>query len=185
MSAAAKAFSEVARLEGRKVFLVPFTEACAEESYQAYLESREELRRFMPWENRSVADARLFAARSEAGRAEGTQLHMAVRERASGRMLGTIGVHHLDPFTPRGEIGYWIRTAACGNGFATDAVATFLAFLRGPCALKRVSAKVAAANLASQRVLAKNGFTEEGFEPRGELCHGVWNDLKLYGRLFP
>lgn len=184
MTDRATTFRSVTRLEGKKVFLEPFTIACADENHEAYLESREEIHRYLPWENRSVDDSRAFAEKAERWRAAGEQMHLVIRSSGAGRMLGTIGAHHIDPFTPRCEIGYWIRSNAAGNGFATDALAAFLAFLRGPAGFARVTAKAAVTNLASQRVLVRNGFQEEGLEPKGELCHGVWHDLKLYGRLF-
>lgn len=184
MTDRAAVFSHLTRLSGERVFLTPFSAADAPENFEAYLESREALRRFVPWENRSAQDVFLFAERAEKQRAAGQELHLAIRELSSGRMLGTIGAHHLDAFTPRGEIGYWIRTSAAGQGYASDAVFAFTAFLAGPAGLSRITAKVAVDNLASQRVLIKTGFTEKGFEPRGELCHGVWNDLKLYGKIW-
>ena len=79
--------------------------------------------------------------------------------------------------------GYWIRTSAAGRGHATDAVAACLGFLRDAARIVRVNAYAAVTNLASQRVLVKCGFREEGLLERGELCHGVWHDLKLFGAL--
>src|SRR5262249_22887320 len=137
----------------------------------------------MPWENRSIEDALAFVERAVAARDEGRELQLTIHERATGRLLGHIGAQSFDPFTPRCELGYWIRTSAAGRGYATDAVAACLRFLRDSAGIVRVNAYAAASNVASQRVLVKCGFRAEGFLERGELCHGVWHDLKLFGKL--
>jgi RimJ/RimL family protein N-acetyltransferase len=31
--------------------------------------------------------------------------------------------------------------------------------------------------------MAKCGFQEEGLKRKGQLCHGTWHDLKLFGKI--
>ena len=82
-----------------------------------------------------------------------------------------------------GVMGYMLLPQHCGKGIATKAVELMLgeAFrLRG---LHRVTAYVYKPNVASSRVLEKNGFTLEGVQREGVLCQGVPTDYLLYGLL--
>lgn len=168
-------------LSGEKVLLKPVAEDMAEELFQATRESNAELRRFMPWDNQTVHDVRRFIQRAFQDRERGVELQLAIVEQETGELVGMIGLFQLDPFTPKGTIGYWVRTSKTGSGFATDAVDTLLAFCRQRLQLVRVDACVASENPMSQRVLEKCGFQREGLKQKAELCHGSWHDLVLYG----
>jgi len=176
-------FASVKQLEGEKVILRPLAMSMAEELFAAVDESREELLRFLPWENKTVDDTREFIQRSVREREEGWSLGLAVYEKSTGTCAGTIGLRFKDSYSPIGFIGYWIRTSLAGNGYATDAVTTLVRFCRDHLKLVRIDAAVAATNVASQRVMAKCGFQEEGFKRKGQLCHGTWHDLKLFGKI--
>ena len=71
------------------------------------------------------------------------------------------------------EIGYGFGVA--GRGYATEAVAALVTHLLGTPAISMVTATTAVGNLASQRVLEKNGFAQVGTswsEDDGDLL--VW-----------
>ncbi|HNT34204.1 MAG TPA: GNAT family protein [bacterium] len=177
--------NDLSELSGSKVTLRPVTEDMAEDMFEATSESQTELNPFMPWENQVVQDAKDFIERSARSREQGEELQLAIFERETDEFVGMIGLFQLDPFTPKGTIGYWIRTSKAGSGFATDAVSTLLAFCQQRLDLARVDACVASGNPASQRVLEKCGFRREGLKERAELCHGQWHDVVMYGIVFP
>ena len=176
-------FASLRQLAGEKVILRPLAMSMAEELFAAVDESRDELMRFLPWENKTVEDTREFIERSVREREEGKSLGLGLYESSSDTYAGTIGLHFKDPYSPIGYIGYWIRTSLAGNGYATDAVTTLVRFCRDELKLVRIDAAVASTNIASQRVMAKCGFQEEGFKRKGQLCHGTWHDLKLFGKI--
>jgi RimJ/RimL family protein N-acetyltransferase len=60
------------------------------------------------------------------------------------------------------EIGYGIAASRRGRGLATAAVAGMLQRAVGDAGIARLTAETAADNVASQRVLEKNGFTRSG-----------------------
>lgn len=77
-------------------------------------------------------------------------------------LIGTIGAHKRDDGF---EVGYWFGRPYWGHGFASEAVAGFIAQAR---TLGALHAGHFTDNPASGRVLAKNGFaytgeTEEAF----------------------
>ena len=96
-------------------------------------------------------------------------------------LAGTIGVNN----TIRGplqsaNIGYWIDRPRQGRGLATSAVAGVVEFAFGEAGLHRVEAGTLPDNIASQRVLEKNGFERIGLARRYLLIGGEWRDHILF-----
>src|SRR4030095_1856314 len=83
----------------------------------------------------------------------------ALEERASSAVVGFCGLVH-----PGGqveaEVKYAFLRSHWGRGVANEAVRALLAYGAAAHAIKRVIAKVAPANLASQRVLLKAGMSQ-------------------------
>jgi ribosomal-protein-alanine N-acetyltransferase len=80
-------------------------------------------------------------------------------------------------------LGYWVDQACAGRGLATRAVAEALDVAFGEMRLHRVEAGTLPENVASQRVLQKNGFTCVGLLRRHLLIGGEWRDHLLWERL--
>lgn len=78
--------------------------------------------------------------------------------RSSGRVVGTAGF--FGPPSELGEvtIGYGMVEAAWGNGYGTAAVAGLVEICRAHDGITAVNADTDLENIASQRVLEKNGF---------------------------
>ena len=82
-------------------------------------------------------------------------------------------------------LGYTISEAFHGRGIGTRAVGALLPIAFGPreLNLERIEAVAAVGNLASRRVLERNGFRQEGIL-RGLLrIHGERVDHAIYGLL--
>ena len=87
-------------------------------------------------------------------------------------MLGTKGPVLADGTV---EIGYGLGVESWGRGFATEAVGAFCSYLFRDLAANVVRAETTTWNVASQRVLEKNGFARVGErwdEEDGDLV--VW-----------
>src|SRR6187549_2059222 len=91
------------------------------------------------------------------------------------RPIGGIGIDPLpDVFAIGGELGYWLGVAHWGKGYASEAVGAMVAHAFDTLDLLRLQANVYGPNVASARVLEKNGFELEGtlrraVRKRGEL----------------
>ncbi|MFD3874439.1 GNAT family N-acetyltransferase [Streptomyces sp. NPDC058623] len=103
---------------------------------------------------------------------------------ADGAPIGTINLGSLvrGPLCS-GGVGYWIDRAWAGKGIATAAVEEVCRIARDEAGLHRVEAGTLVDNLASQRVLAKAGFTAYGLAPRYLHINGAWRDHRLFQRL--
>lgn len=99
-------------------------------------------------------------------------------------VAGTLGISNvvLGAFRSA-NLGYWVDGARSGRGLATRAVAAAIEIAFGELELHRLEAATLVENVASQRVLEKNGFERIGLAPRYLLIAGAWRDHVLYQRL--
>jgi ribosomal-protein-alanine N-acetyltransferase len=81
------------------------------------------------------------------------------------------------------NLGYWVDRGRNGRGLASQAVAEVVAFAFGEAGLHRVEAGTLPDNVASQRVLEKNGFERFGLARKLLLIGGEWRDHVLYERI--
>lgn len=73
-------------------------------------------------------------------------------------------------------LGYRIGQSACGKGYAGAAVRQVVGRAFGELGLARIEADCRDGNVASARVLLRNGFTRFGHSRRSFELHGVWYD---------
>ena len=99
-------------------------------------------------------------------------------------IAGTIGLEHvIRGAAQSATVGYWVDGARNGRGLASRAVAEVVELAAAEHGLHRLQAPVRVDNLASQRVLEKNGFERIGVA-RGYLrVGGEWRDHLLFQRL--
>lgn len=84
----------------------------------------------------------------------------AVVHKPDAAVIGFCGLQFLEN-TPEVEVGYRLRKASWGMGLATEAVKASLEYGFGKLGLDRIVAVVHPDNIASQKVLAKNGLRYE------------------------
>jgi ribosomal-protein-alanine N-acetyltransferase len=77
-------------------------------------------------------------------------------------------------------LSYFVDEAHAGHGLATAAVHDVVAYAFERLELHRVEAGTAVINVASQRVLEKNGFRLVGTLERHLLIGGTWVDHLLW-----
>jgi len=100
--------------------------------------------------------------------------------------VGGCGVHvGSGPERCNAEIGYWIGRAHWGRGLGTAVVQALTARAFADREVMRVFAAVHAYNPASLRVLAKNGFEQEGVLRLSAIKAGMVIDRVLMARHRP
>jgi [ribosomal protein S5]-alanine N-acetyltransferase len=90
---------------------------------------------------------------------------LGIEHRPTGSLIGHVG---LSPARGSVEIGYAIEELLHGQGLATEAVAGMTTWSLEELGLPEVLGVVAAANVASCRVLEKADFTRMHEEVAGE-----------------
>src|SRR4051794_5922833 len=117
-----------------------------------------EIRRWFDLHTRSPAD--YLAAKREAW-AEGTGASFAICDATRAEScLGHVFVERDDD--GRGSVGYWLLQDGRGKGFATRAVRLMASWALPEMGLGRLQLRTDPANVASQRVADRAGFTREG-----------------------
>lgn len=81
------------------------------------------------------------------------------------------------------KLGYAVAADHWGQGFATDAVSIMLEFAFSTLDLHRVTAAIGPDNHASQAVMKRLGFKQEGVLRDHVFTNGAWRDSILYSIL--
>ena len=103
---------------------------------------------------------------------------------ADGKVVGNISVEQkADVYCKDGEIGYLLLTDYRSKGIMTEAVRQICEIAFSELDIIRITGLVYAPNIASCRVLEKNGFIREGLQKNAVWKNGSVYDLCLYGRL--
>lgn len=82
-------------------------------------------------------------------------------------------------------IGYWCGEAFVRQGLTLSAVLAVREFAFYSLGLHRLEAACIPDNAASRRLLAKAGFTEEGYAKAYLKINGEWRDHVLFGQTSP
>lgn len=103
-----------------------------------------------------------------------------------GRVVGNISVEkQTDVYRYDGEIGYFLLDEYASKGVMTEAVGMLCDLAFRNLDILRITALVYSPNIASIRVLEKNGFVREGIKKNGVVKDGKVYDLYIYGLLRP
>ena len=78
---------------------------------------------------------------------------------ANEELVGGIGVHpQSDVYRKNAELGYWLAEEYWGKGIITEAIRLIVSYAFDNFDINRIYARPFGGNIASQRVLEKNGF---------------------------
>ena len=162
--------------------LRPFGPGDAEDLYA--LQSDAEALRYWdspPWVHRDQAERFLAQCREMAEQDRGVQV--VVQDRADGAFLGWCVLGGWNPDFRSASLGYCLKPAAWGHGYATEAGRALLDWAFDTLDLNRVQAEADTRNPASARVLEKLGFRLEGTLREDCIVEGVVSDSWVYGLL--
>ena len=137
-------------------------------------ENRAYFERSVPGRGEAYYDPETFAVRHQAlldeqDRGEG---YFFLIRNGEGVIIGRINAFDLEMDTC--SVGYRVGEAHAGKGVAKEAMRQFLIYL---CEhrFREVYAKTVANNIASQRILQKNGFKKTGTGDEGGLLNGAYS----------
>ena len=126
---------------------------------------------------------RLFESRRQSS----AGIRWAIRIKKSGNLIGTCGFNSWSEKMRNATIGYDLKPEYWNNGIITEALieiirAAFAGVL--PCGpLHRIQADTIPGNVASEKVLLKLGFKEEGIRRECAYLRGSYHDMKCFGLL--
>jgi RimJ/RimL family protein N-acetyltransferase len=127
--------------------------------------------------------AREWQQRAAAGMAAGTEIGAVVVDASTDAVLGSVGLHGIDPATGRCAGGYWVAREARGRGVATRAMRLLCGYAVREPGIERIELWIEPSNLASQRVAEAVGFRREGLMRSFMPIQGRRRDMLMYSLL--
>jgi RimJ/RimL family protein N-acetyltransferase len=113
----------------------------------------------------------------------GQWFQFALALRSTGELIGDLASVTDAADDRQAEIGFTVRPAFQGQGYATEAARLLLAYLFGDRGKHRVHAGCDARNAASAAVLERIGMRREGWLRESSWFKGEWTDDLLYAML--
>ncbi|NWK46444.1 GNAT family N-acetyltransferase [Ralstonia pickettii] len=108
---------------------------------------------------------------------------LAVVERRTQRLIGTIGFHTVSSINRTAEIAYDLAPEYWGRGIATTLCSVVTAWSFSAYGFVRVQASVLQANNRSATVLQRCGFQYEGLLRSFRMVRGTPSDFAIYSKL--
>ncbi|WP_208979350.1 GNAT family N-acetyltransferase [Pseudovibrio axinellae] len=105
-------------------------------------------------------DAKALVKRSEV--LLQSQATFAIRMKNTGRFIGAIGFNPLAEDFGAVHLGYWVGEPFWNQGYATEAVKSVIEFAFADAGIRELSASCRVSNPASQHILTKCGFKQDG-----------------------
>jgi ribosomal-protein-serine acetyltransferase len=155
--------------------------------HEAYLESREALKVWMPWArgDQSAEETERHCREATARWHAREELDYNFIRKTDGRFVGKGSLHHIDWTLPKFEIGYWMRSSCAKQGYATEATLAMVEMARAVLGARRIEITSDANNAASRRVAEKSGFALEGIRRQSRRDNaGELADSCMYARTF-
>ncbi|MEO5778037.1 MAG: GNAT family N-acetyltransferase [Flavobacterium sp.] len=112
-----------------------------------------------------------------------TGINWGITIKGSPRIIGIIGHYKISPENHRAEIGYMSFPEHNGKGYMSEAIKAVLAYGFEQMNLHSIEAIIDPDNIASERVLQKNGFVKEAHILENELWEGKYLDTVIYSLL--
>jgi ribosomal-protein-alanine N-acetyltransferase len=133
--------------------------------------------------HQSIADTEQFISRAMNESPTEFGIVWAIVLKDSGKLIGTIGLHHADLVANKVEVGYAMHEDYWGKGYTTEAVLAVIDEVFRTTEINRIEAHYVAEHSASGRVMEKAGMQYEGtFRDAKRMKTGLC-DMKVYSIL--
>lgn len=110
-------------------------------------------------------------------------INWAITLKGSPKLIGLLGHYRIQPKNYRAEIGYMLLPEFNGKGIIPEALKEVIKYGFEKMKLHSIEAVIDPANLASERVLQKNGFRKEAHIKENEFFEGRFWDTVIYSIL--
>ncbi|MFK8164025.1 MAG: GNAT family N-acetyltransferase [Lewinella sp.] len=130
----------------------------------------------------SEADAVFWLNMASEGLKEKNHFIFALRNKETNAFMGGMGLRRHPEFN-RAELGFWLGEPFWGQGLTSEAVAAIIRFGFGELGLDKITARHIVVNVASGKVMLKNGMKQEGLLRKEIVRDGRQHDVAVYGLL--
>ncbi len=138
---------------------------------------------YMSFGPNTPEDTRQFLRRAIEKQRQSPRTGYTLALTIGGELIGGCGLTVTDAKLGEGEIGYCMRPEFWGRGVGTEAAGALIGFGFKELGLHRIIAKCDPMNVASWRIMEKNGMHREGRLIENVKIRGEWRDSLLYSIL--
>lgn len=132
------------------------------------------------WNVQSASELEHYAQPSDS---PASLLRLAIAERATDELVGTIGFHSVSPENRSAELAYDLSPPWWGKGIASQMCEVMVQWAHEHVGLLRVQATVLTTNSRSIEVLQRCGFKREGLMRSYRIVRGRPGDFWLYSHV--
>lgn len=147
----------------------------------AYLSQRQVFEH-TSWNVKTPADLLHYAPALEAP-TPSSMLRLAIADRQSNQLVGTIGFHTVSVENRCAELAYDLAPALWGRGIASHVCQVLVDWAHAHVGIARVQATVLESSARSLRVLERCGFRPEGLLRSYRMVRGAPGDFWMYSHL--
>jgi len=133
----------------------------------------------------SIDDANEFINKINNSLITGDGISWAISLKDDPVMIGNIGLWRIIKENYRAEIGYMLHTAFQGKGIMQECFDLVLHYGFNDLKLHSIEANINPENLASMKLLEKNGFVREAYFKENFFYDGRFLDSAIYSLLEP
>jgi [ribosomal protein S5]-alanine N-acetyltransferase len=128
----------------------------------------------------SPDDTRHFIEKCREHRGQDREYVYVIAGVADDRVMGVIGLRHIDQPLRTAQVGTWLGRRFWGTGANEEAKRLLLDFSFGPLALHRIEARISVDNHRSRRAFERLGAKCEGRLRESFFKNGVYHDQDLF-----
>jgi [ribosomal protein S5]-alanine N-acetyltransferase len=113
------------------------------------------------------------------------EYNFCIELKSEKKLIGGIGLSHVDKFQGTAEVGYWLGENYWKKGYGSEALKVLIDFSFNKLKLRKLEAGVFSKNPGSGKLLEKFGFVKEGIrkEARRSKATEDIHDEIMYGLL--
>ncbi len=115
--------------------------------------------------------------------ADGSSLCLAVVLKLTGEVIGYVNLYSIYYSNRRSDIGYALAQAHWGKGYLAEALRAMIDHAFHVMDLNRIEADIDPRNAASEKLLKRMGFQQEGYMRERWIVNGEICDTAFYGLL--
>ncbi|HEX9980286.1 MAG TPA: GNAT family N-acetyltransferase [Flavobacterium sp.] len=150
------------------------------------LRSNPETMKYVPRPlTKTIDDAREHIRMIDEKIENNTGINWAITFKEDDLFIGIIGHYSLQPEHYRAEIGYMLLQQYHGQGIISEAIECVMRYGFEEMKLHSIEAIIDPGNIASAKVLEKNGFVKEAHLRENAFYNGKFLDTVIYSRLNP
>lgn len=150
----------------------------ADQIFELTDQNREYLGQFLPWPPyvKSVDDSRKHIEETIQKRIEGISYTYGIE--VDGIIAGDVSIRNLNEAEKTPEIGYWMAPDYAGKGLMTKAVQALTDYGLKSLGLEKIIIRADPANIGSNKVAEKAGYTQVGKDIEHGKALNVWSISK-------